>query len=166
MEYTAELAADIQKVWELIKDIKIAMLVTDENGTLRSRPMATQTHEFDGKLWFFTKEPSPKTDELEKKETVNVAFADPDHQRYISISGKAHTVRDHKKMAELWHPSYKAWFSEGLSDPEIALIRVDVESVEYWTAPSSKVIQLFAVAKATLTGKEYDAGTHDKISLH
>ena len=44
-----------KKLRELIKDIKYAMLTTTEDdGTLRSRPMATLQTEFDGDLWFFT----------------------------------------------------------------------------------------------------------------
>jgi general stress protein 26 len=165
MEYTAERAADIQKIWALIKDIKIAMLVSEEQGVLRSRPMATQTHEFDGNLWFFTRDTAPKVGEITRCGQVNVAFSDPDHQQYVSVSGEASVVHDHQKMTEFWDPSYKAWFTEGLNDPDIALIKVEVETAEYWTAPASKVVQLFGIAKANLTGKEYDQGNHDKISL-
>ena len=46
----------IEKVRDLIKGIKIAMLTTvnPTDGSLHSRPMATQEAEFDGDLWFFT----------------------------------------------------------------------------------------------------------------
>ena len=45
----------VQKVAELIKDVKMAMLVTiDEDGRPRSRPMQTQDVDFDGTVWFFT----------------------------------------------------------------------------------------------------------------
>ncbi len=48
---------NIRKLGEMIKEIKFAMLTTAEpDGTLRSRPMATQATEFNGELWFFTKE--------------------------------------------------------------------------------------------------------------
>ncbi len=46
---------NIKKLNNLIKDIRIAMLTTQESdGTLRSRAMGTQQVEFDGDLWFFT----------------------------------------------------------------------------------------------------------------
>ena len=45
----------IEKVAELVKDIRTAMLVTlDEHGHLRSRPMGTSDAPFDGTIWFFT----------------------------------------------------------------------------------------------------------------
>ena len=51
------------KVWEMIRDVRVAMMVTlDEDGHMRGRPMqAVSLKEFTGTLWFFTRQPSPKT---------------------------------------------------------------------------------------------------------
>ena len=32
------------------------------------------------------------------------------------------------------------WFPEGKDDPEIALLRVNLEKAEYWDSPSSTVV--------------------------
>lgn len=157
---------DIHKLGELIKEIKIAMLTTvDVNGQLRSRPMGTQKLEFDGQLWFFTKEHSPKVSEIMRDEHVNISYADPGSSTYVSVTGVAELVNDRVKMAALWTPILKAWFPDGLDDPELALLRVDVQKAEYWDAPSSKIVQLVGFAKAAITGKQYDAGDHGKIEL-
>ena len=66
MDNQADHNESIKKLSEMIKDIEIAMLTTAEpDGSLRSRPMATQQFEFDGDLWFFTRASSPKVDEIE-----------------------------------------------------------------------------------------------------
>src|SRR5690606_9006634 len=92
-----------EKLKELIKDIHIAMLTTAENdGTLRSRPMATTEIKESNVLWFFTKIDSPKIREIEHDGHVNVNYMDRDKERYISVSGKAMTVRDRNKIEELW----------------------------------------------------------------
>ena len=45
----------LQKVAELVKDIKFAMMTTeDEQGCLRSRPMTTMQMDADGSLWIGT----------------------------------------------------------------------------------------------------------------
>jgi general stress protein 26 len=150
----------------MIKGIRIAMLTTvDDDGTLRSRPMGTQDIDFDGDLWFFTKEHSPKVDEVQHEHQVNVAYSDPDKQRYVSVSGRAVLITDRVKMEQLWSPILKAWFPDGLEDPELALLKVSVEKAEYWDGPPSKVVQLVGFAKATLTGKEYRPGENEKIEL-
>ena len=53
---------DTAKLWELIKTVEIAMMVTEDGEHLRSRPMAVTQKEFDGKLWFFTHESAHKVD--------------------------------------------------------------------------------------------------------
>lgn len=52
--------AAVETVRELIKGIEIAMLTTVTKEGLVSRPMKTQEVEFDGDLWFLTKEDTDK----------------------------------------------------------------------------------------------------------
>lgn len=159
---------NIQKLGELIQDIRMAMLTTvDAEGNLRSRPMATQNEKFTGELWFFTKSNSPKAKEIEAEQKVNLVYSEPKRSLYVSVSGSASIVRDKQKMKELWSPLYKAWFPEGLDDPSIALLNVVVDQAEYWDSPDSKVVQLVGFAKAILTGKAYKGlGDHAKFSLN
>jgi len=157
---------DVSKLAELINGIEIAMLTTmTADGTLRSRPMATQQGPFDGTLWFFTQEPSGKTDELRGDRHVNVSYADPKAQRYVSVSGTAEVVRDRRKAEELWNPMYKAWFPEGVDDPSLALLRVQVTAAEYWDSPSSAVVHLVGFVKAIATGQQYRDETSDHGQL-
>lgn len=150
---------DVQRFRELIKDIKFAMLATvnSEDGSLRSRPMTLQQTEFDGALWFFGGRSTRPVIDIMEHPKVNLAFSEPKHNSYISASGQAEIVQDRAKAKELWNPLYKAWFSEGLEDPELCLIKVTVESADYWDSPSSPVVQMVGFAKAILTGQR--AGT-------
>lgn len=158
----------IRKLHDLIKDIKVAMLTTAEaDGSLRSRPMMTQKAEFNGQIWFFTEVNSAKVDEVQREQQVNVSYADPGSQTYVSVSGTASISRDRKKMEELWSPLHKAWFPKGLDDPNIGLLQVNVDKAEYWDAPSSTIVQLIGLAKALATGKRYgeEAADHEKVSI-
>lgn len=156
----------LKKLNELVKDINFAMLTTAESdGTLRSRPMATQKAEFDGDLYFFTNEKSPKVDEIENEHQVNVSYSKPEKQTYISMSGTAQIIRDRAKIEELWTPDLKAWFPKGLEDPNIALLKINVSQAEYWDNPSSTVVYLIGMAKAIATGETYKPGDNEKINL-
>jgi general stress protein 26 len=164
MEQSTYRQQQFSKLDELIKDIRIAMLTTiDEEGTLRSRPMAAPQVAFDGELWFFTGADAPKVVEAQLHHQVNVSFADPEHQRYVSISGTATLVHDRQKMEVLWSPWFRTWFPQGLDEPHLILLKVDVELVEYWDAPLNTMIQLYGIMKATLTGKAPQAGEHAKL---
>jgi general stress protein 26 len=157
----------VEKFTDLIEDIHFAMLVTTgPDGALRARPMATLKTNFDGDLWFFTDDDSPKVDEIIEEHHVCVAFAEPNKQQYVSASGLASVVRDKSRIQELWTPAAKAWFPRGVDDPHLALLRVRVNSIEYWDSPSGKMVQLFGAAKATFTGKRVEkVGEHRKVDL-
>jgi len=156
----------INKLGELIKDVSVAMLTTAlPDGTLRSRPMQTQQTEFDGDLWFFTGASSPKAHEIEDDQHVNLSYAAPDDNRYVSVSGRATVVRDREKAEELWKPMYKAWFPEGLDDPDLSLLKIEVEQAEYWDTSSNTLVHLVGFAKAVATSERYQPGENEKISL-
>jgi general stress protein 26 len=155
-----------KKLAELIKDIRFAMLTTQEpDGTLRSRPLTTQREDFDGDLWFFIGAASGTAHEVERDRQVNVSYAAPDKDAYVSISGRANVVRDRRKMEEVWNPVYKAWFPEGLDDPNLALLRVEATQAEYWDAPNGKLVQAVGLAKSLLTGKPFEGGENEKLKL-
>lgn len=157
---------DLEKMTELVKDIKIAMLTTiDSEGELRSRPMATTEIKEEGEIYFFTQDNSAKINELDHNGKVNISYVDRDDQVYVSVSGTASHVKDQQKINELWSPFLKAWFPKGKEDPNICLLKVHISKAEYWDTPGSKMVQLAGMAKATLTGEAYKPGENKKINL-
>jgi general stress protein 26 len=157
----------IEKLRSLIKDVKFAMLTTvDEDGSLRSRPMVTQTSDFDGTLWFFTRRDSGKVDEVEREQQVNVSYANPSKEHYVSVSGTARVVADRAKIDELWSPVLKAWFPQGKDDPAVGLLKVEVDKAEYWDSPSSTMVKIAGFIKSITTGKVYKPGTNERVDLH
>jgi general stress protein 26 len=160
--------ADRAKIAELIKDVRICMLTTAEgDGTLRSRPMATQELKggFDGVLWFFTEIDSGKVDEVERERHVNLAYSKPGDQVYVSISGNARVMRDKAKAAELWTPFLKAWFPKGLEDPQLALLRVEATEAEYWEAPHGAVVRVVGLVKSLVTGQKCTPGENKRVEV-
>jgi general stress protein 26 len=153
-----------EKLWDLIKDIEFAMLTTiDQDGSLHSRPMATAQAEFDGDLWFFTEASAHKTSEVGAHHEVNLSYADPQRQTYVSVSGTASPVRDKAKAQELWSNFMRAWFPNGPDDPNLALLRVRVDHAEYWDGPSSRMVVAYRLAVAAATGRRPDLGEHEKL---
>lgn len=150
----------------MIKGIKFAMLTTmEEDGSLHSRPMTTQDSEFDGDLWFFTRINSPKVWESQQHRQVSVTFEDPGKSKFIATSGVAQLIRDREKMKELWTPVLKIFFGEGLDDPDLGLIKVSVESAEYWDSAPTSVGRAFNLAKAYVTKDPRKLGDHAKVEL-
>ena len=154
------------KVWDLIKDIRIAMFVTqDSAGKLSARPMSAVNDEFSGSLWFMTAGDSPKLEDVRASPDVLVAYSEPKNQNYVSARGKAEIVKDKTKVKELWSEMDRVWFPRGPDESDIALIRVEVESAEYWDAPSATMVYVYGYAKARLTGRPPDIGENKSVAF-
>ena len=113
------------------------------------------THQVDGAggaPWFFTSDDSPKVEEIAEEQPVNVAYASPGKNHYGSVSGRGRVLRDRAKAQEFWPLMAKIWFPAGVDDPRLVLLRVEVEAAEYGDSPSSKMVQLYGLAKMALTG--------------
>ncbi|WP_018477855.1 pyridoxamine 5'-phosphate oxidase family protein [Pontibacter roseus] len=157
---------NLHKLIDKLKDIDTAMMTTvDDDGSLRSRPMRNQQIKEDGVIWFFTGYESGKSHEIKQDAHVNLSYAKPSDNLYVSVSGRASLVKDRAKIEELWNPALKAWFPEGKEDPNIALIKVTIDKAEYWDSPNSAVVHLIGMVKATVTGEQYDPGENKKINL-
>jgi general stress protein 26 len=148
-----------------IKDVKFGMFTTqDAHGALTSRPLTVQQLDDKGSLWFFVSDQENFTRELLDHPSINVSFADVDDHLYVSVAGRAELLRDRAKAEELWNPMLKAWFPQGLDDPHLALLRVNVQGAEYWDTANSKMVTLFAMAKAAITGKPpTNVGEHRQL---
>lgn len=153
------------KIWSLIKDARVAMLTSERDGRLYSRPMVASQKAFDGSLWFFTRKDSPKVAEVQAHRQVNVAYASASDHSYVSLAGAAVLVEDRAAIDAHWNEWVKTWFPDGKDDPQLAMLRVDVDTAEYWDAPSSKMVIAFDYLKARVTGHTPDVGENRKVDI-
>lgn len=149
--YTNEEQKELETLRELIKDIETAMLTTQTAEGLLSRPMKTQEVEFDGDVWFFTKKNTDKYTEILQNPSVNVAYAG---KAFVSMRGKAEIVEDVSKKKELWSKMYEKLLQTDYQDPDLILIKVNVEAAEYWETDSmvKNIVKLYK----RMTGKGSD----------
>ncbi|WP_159801734.1 pyridoxamine 5'-phosphate oxidase family protein [Arthrobacter zhaoguopingii] len=154
----------IQELRKILDKADIAILTTtNAQGQLVSRPLAVHGKDFDGDLWFFTEDPSPKADEIRANPQVNVSISTG--KGYLSIAGTASLTRDQAKIDELWGPSVSAWFENGRDDPAVALIKVDADTAEYWSMDAPRVVSAVKMVKGLVTGSKPDVGKNEVIDL-
>jgi len=159
-------ADGVQRIAELIKDLRMAMLVTiDVRGLPNSRPMATQGEDFTGTLWFFTDRNSPKVRDVVNNPSVNVVFMKSAAESYLSLVGTAEVDNDRDRMRAMWTPWMKAWF-DSVEDPDLCLLRVQVDEAEYWDTPGGKVASLLSLVKGAVTGDAGDMeSNHGRVTF-
>ena len=152
-----------EKIWNLIKDVKVGMLATEDQGDMHARPMHMVQKDYDGTIWFFTRRDAEKVDELKSGRNVCLTFSDPSNDIYVSMTGKAHLSFDKDLIDKFWNPFVGAWFENGKQDPNVALLEIKISSGEHWKTDSNKIVQLYEIAKANVTSTTPDMGENEKF---
>lgn len=159
-------SSEVAELRSRIKPIHFAMFTTvDAQGRLSSRPMTTQDIDPEGNLWFFTSTETALWNDIAAQPQVNLSFAEPADQVYVSISGRAERVVERATIKAMWTPAVQAFYPHGPDDPHVVLVKVVSDTAEYWDANASSMVQLFNMAKAVLTGSTPDQGEHVKLKL-
>lgn len=154
---------DTDRAWELMEKIGFAMLVTQNGGKLRSRPMSAYVDRKADAVYFLTDARQHKDDEIQQNPNVNLAFADAGDQKYVSVSGTAAVSNDRAKIKELFTTTAKAWW-DSADDPNIRVLKFSPEEAEYWDSPGT-VISYVKMATAAMTGSRPDIGTNRKVAI-
>lgn len=158
-----------ETLWNLIKKMKFGMFTHQHaNGMLHSAPLTTQNKRIDegSELYFFAPRDGGIVASIQARPSVNVAYADPGEDSYVSVVGHASVREDAAKKEELFNTFAKAWFPGGATDPNLALLVVNISHAEYWDVKESQMVQLFKMAKAAITGTPpKNMGEHAELKL-
>jgi general stress protein 26 len=151
--------ADLEdKLWSHLRSEMTVMLGLDDNARAPARPMTInfESDENRGPLWFFTS----RTSELAKagQAPATAQFVAKGHDLFARIEGRLSEATNPAMIDKLWNPFVAAWY-DGKDDPDITLLRLDLESAEIWENASS----LLAGIKALLGGKPQE-DFRDKVA--
>jgi general stress protein 26 len=153
----------VGRVWSLMGDVAIAMVVT-HNGRgdeLRARPMAAHLAPDENAVYFLTDAGTPKDQEVRRNNNVCLTFSD--HKRFVSVTGHAELLDDRARVKAIWKAADKAFWKDE-NDPAIRVMRVTPEEAEYWESDNFVVTSVKMIA-AGVSGKRPDLGDNQKVHL-
>ncbi|HYF43929.1 MAG TPA: pyridoxamine 5'-phosphate oxidase family protein [Ramlibacter sp.] len=156
------------RLWELIKHIRFGMLThRHPGGGLHAHPLTTVNKALgpNGALYFFVSKKTELGQRLQQDGNVNVSYADPHKDAYVSISGQARINENMDDKERLFNPMVKAWFPGGVTDPDLELVEVQIQHAEYWDVKESKTTQLFKMAAAAVSGERPKMGEHREVEV-
>ena len=156
-------AGDIERVWELMKKIGFAMLVTRDGDKLRARPMSAYLVRDENVIYFLTDARRHMDEEIARNPQVNLSFANAGSQKYVSISGSAVISNDRAKIKQLFSTPAKAWW-DSADDPNIRVLKITPEDAEFWDSPGT-LTSYVKMTAAAFTGARPDLGDHHKVAL-
>jgi general stress protein 26 len=155
-------------LWEMIKDIKFAMLThRHADGTLHAHPLTTQNRSLKPgePLYFFVSKKTEVGQRLRADGNVCLSYADLKEDQWISVSGHATISEDTDTKKKLFNALAKAWFPGGAEDPDLELVEVRIVNAEYWDIKENKVTQLLKMATAAVTGNKPEMGEHREMNV-
>jgi general stress protein 26 len=127
------------------------MVVTADQ---RARPMSIIDRD-DQRLWFLTNREADWVQALPENEYVAVVISDPDDALYVSLTGQAGFTDDRGTLERLWSTPMRAWF-DGVEDPKLVALYVDVTDGEYWDGPDSGLSRAVRGLASVVTGEGRD----------
>ena len=154
-------------LWDLIKDTRFCMLShRHADGSLHSHPLTTQNKALDegALIYFFVSRKSEVGQRLRQDGNVNLSYANPKDDTWVSITGTATILEDAAKKKELFGVIDKAWF-DGPQDPDMELVEVRIDEAEYWNVKENKLLQLLKMGAAAATGTRPKMGEHAELKF-
>jgi general stress protein 26 len=151
----------IVELKQLVKEFDTLLLTTiTSEGLIRSRPMAVQDFEDmpDCDLWFVTSSDSDKVIEIAQGRQVGVCGYRSGYRGWLSISAWVTFETDRELVRRLFKPAWNAWFPEGVDDPTIVILKLEVERAEYWEPEGGRARLLYEMGKAQILGRGAQAG--------
>jgi general stress protein 26 len=153
---------DAKLLWELVQDIQICMMVTQNMGNVHARPMRGRAFADENVIWFLTEKSSPKAAEAEDDPVVCLTYADTRANSYVSLSGSVDVIADPDQIAALWNDNLTGYFGRPVDDRTV-LLRFTPEKGEYWDGPGNPLILAIKFVEAAVTGQRPDVGINDKV---
>ena len=130
-----------------------------------TRPMALQEMDDEGNLWFLSAKDSNKNSQLQKDPKVQLLFQGAQHSDFLEIYGDATITDDKEKIKQLWNPMYKVWFTEGIDDPRISVIKVTPIEGYYWDTVHGQTVALLKRIVGAISGKTIDDSVEGTIKV-
>ncbi|WP_129794274.1 pyridoxamine 5'-phosphate oxidase family protein [Sphingosinicella sp. CPCC 101087] len=154
---------DTAHVWELMEKITFCMLSSHDGEEIRSRPMAAYVRPEENLIYFLTDAESAKDDEIAARPQVNLAFADPSGQNYVSLVGRAAVSNDREKIRDLFGTPAKAWW-DSPDDPSIRVLKVTPVEAQYWDSPGT-LRAYIRMAAAAVSDTRPAMGRNEKVDM-
>lgn len=157
----------VAKIKEIVEQAKscffcTAVATSDSEG---ARPMNVRQVDDQGNLWFLSASDSHKNRELARDTAVTLYFQACPHSDFLRLRGNASVSTDRAKIRELWDPVLRTWFTEGVDDPRITVIKVMPSEGYYWDTKHGTFVAGVKMLLGAAIGKTLDDSVEGKLGV-
>jgi general stress protein 26 len=156
-----------KKIKELIEKAKSCFFCTriTTGQQFSTRPMSVQKVDENGTCWFLSATDSHKNAHIVHDPAVQLLFQGSPHSDFVTLYGEATISKDKQKIKELWEPILKTWFTEGIDDPRISVIRFIPDNGYYWDTKHAQIIAFAKQLVGAALGKTLDDSIEGELNV-
>jgi general stress protein 26 len=133
----------LTKLKTLAENIDFTMMETNlGNEPSHIIPMRTKEVDNEGSIWFLSNKNSNHISHIEANNSIQLIYAKPSNMEFMNIYGKAFVCHDETIIKRYYNDSDNAWF-DGITDPNIAVIKVIPKDAHYWEIKSGKKMTIY-----------------------
>jgi general stress protein 26 len=148
-----------ERMWKKLADSPFVMVERVGSGD-HAQPMTAQLDkDANHAFWFYTQ----KHNRLAPGGPAMVQFVSKDHKVFACIRGTLVAETDARVIDRHWSNIVEAWFPGGKNDPNLLMLRLDLDDAEIWEGDESYA----GFFKMMLGWKidPQDAGRHVEVAL-
>jgi general stress protein 26 len=139
-----------QTLWRKMADSPYVMVGLEGDGR-HSEPLTAQLDPDQvDTLWFFV----GKDNRAAAGGHAMAQFVSKGHDFFACLSGTIRQDNNPAMIDKLWNKQVEAWFEGGKQDPNLALIRLDIDSAELWETDISMTGRLKMLFGGTIKASE------------
>ena len=136
-----------------LKDSPFVMIGLEDGQ--HSEPMTAQLDDDRPNTLFFF---SGKDNRIASGGRAMAQFVGKGHDFFACLAGTVAQDNDHAQIDKLWNKQVEAWFPGGRNDPNLALLRFDIDSAELWETDISLSGRLKMLFGGTI--RENESSSH------
>jgi len=159
--------AAIKKIKEIVDSAKTCFFCTaaPTSETNGARPMSVRKVDDQGNLWFLSASDSHKNEELAQDPSVSLFFQGSKHSDFLQLNGRATISTDKAKIRELWEAPIQTWFTEGVDDPRITVLKVEPTEGYYWDNKHGDAVAGIKIMIGAALKKTLDDSIEGKVKV-
>jgi len=156
----------IEKMRELCEEKSCFFCTNITTGQpFATRPMSVQKIDDDGVLWFLSADDSYKNKEIVADPAVQLLFQGSAYSDFVTLHGTASVSKDKEKIKELYEPILKTWFTGGIDDPRITVIKVVPNDGYYWDTKHGQLVAFAKKIAGAVLGKTLDDSIEGTLKM-
>ncbi|MPT48425.1 MAG: general stress protein [Sphingobium sp.] len=145
--------------WETMAESPILMVKLNSDDSHAEPLIAQLDPAANGEFWFYTS----RNNRIAPGGPAIALYVSRNHDLFCSISGTLTEEKDSAVIDRYWSPRVNSWYPKGRTDPDMLMMRFDLENAEIWK-PDNSLQGLFRLMSGK-TETPREMGLHQTIPL-